>query len=249
MLKGNIGHRAKVMILLLLAFCSHCNINAMKGMWNSPRKYIPLRWQQLDFVYDNGPEMRHLLRIYQHTMQSLGYLNSDLSLKPSGDRLTDAFLDEYYSMATMCEERATKLHDMEVQRSDYIKLRIGILEAESVKRLTILATVFLPLSLGTGLLSMQSRISNVHLVLYDYVGLILNMALLIFIYLAIFRFEYHSRFYRRNVRRIRRIQRAVRPFVVVISISVAVVLLLHLILACLNLFRCRLRRSNGASLG
>ena len=50
---------------------------------------------------------------------------------------------------------------------------IGVKKADSVSRLTLLATVFLPLSLAAGVLSMQTRFSDLHLLLYDLVGVIL----------------------------------------------------------------------------
>ncbi|OQV00480.1 hypothetical protein CLAIMM_05968 [Cladophialophora immunda] len=47
---------------------------------------------------------------------------------------------------------------------------LNIQESASVRRLTILATIFLPLSLSTSILSMQSRFKELHLKLYDLVG-------------------------------------------------------------------------------
>ena len=46
----------------------------------------------------------------------------------------------------------------------------NIQESTSVKRLTILATIFLPLSLSTSILSMQSRFVDLKLKLYDFIG-------------------------------------------------------------------------------
>ena len=46
----------------------------------------------------------------------------------------------------------------------------NIQESISVKRLTILATIFLPLSLSASILSMQTRFANLRLLLYDFIG-------------------------------------------------------------------------------
>lgn len=49
---------------------------------------------------------------------------------------------------------------------------LSVQQADSVSRLTLLAAVFLPLSLAAGVLSMQTRFLDLHLLLYDLVGVI-----------------------------------------------------------------------------
>lgn len=46
----------------------------------------------------------------------------------------------------------------------------NIRESISVKRLSILATIFLPLSLSTSILSMNNRFKELNLILYDFLG-------------------------------------------------------------------------------
>jgi hypothetical protein len=50
--------------------------------------------------------------------------------------------------------------------------------------LSILASVFLPLSLATSILSMQTRFVNLHLLLYDLCGVIVLLATLVFVVLV-----------------------------------------------------------------
>lgn len=47
---------------------------------------------------------------------------------------------------------------------------LNIHESKSVKRLTVLATIFLPLSLSTSILSMEFRFKDLQLRLYDFLG-------------------------------------------------------------------------------
>ena len=47
---------------------------------------------------------------------------------------------------------------------------LNIQESVSVKRLSILASIFLPLSLSASILSMQTRFKDLHLRLYDFLG-------------------------------------------------------------------------------
>jgi hypothetical protein len=51
-------------------------------------------------------------------------------------------------------------------------------QTESVKRLTILAAIFLPLSLSSSLLSMSSKITELGVLWYDYFAISVSMALL-----------------------------------------------------------------------
>jgi hypothetical protein len=70
---------------------------------------------------------------------------------------------------------------------------LNIQESVSVKRLTILAAVFLPLSLATSILSMQTRFIDLHLLLYDFVGVFTIIGsfsvLIYFIVLLILKFK------------------------------------------------------------
>jgi hypothetical protein len=65
---------------------------------------------------------------------------------------------------------------------------VSIDQSESLKRLTVLAVIFLPLSLSSSLLAMSTRFANLHLLLYDFLGvfvLLSSIALLIFITVGI----------------------------------------------------------------
>jgi hypothetical protein len=84
-------------------------------------------------------------------------------------RLRALFVDTYAS----CEEvkkKASRLLTQEEQQYSMYTTTLGIQESESVKRLTILASMFLPLSLAIGMLSMQSRFNSLGYLLYDLVG-------------------------------------------------------------------------------
>ena len=47
---------------------------------------------------------------------------------------------------------------------------LNVRESYSVKRLIIVASIFLPLSLASSVLSMQTRFVDLHLLLYDILG-------------------------------------------------------------------------------
>lgn len=60
-------------------------------------------------------------------------------------------------------------------------------EAQSVRLLSILASLFLPLSLATGLLSMQTRFSDLHYLLYDFFGVLVLLGTIVVAILAVLR--------------------------------------------------------------
>ena len=65
---------------------------------------------------------------------------------------------------------------------------LNVHESESVKRLTILAAFFLPLSLSSSILSMSKRLVDLHLLLYDFVGvftILASLAILLYIVIGL----------------------------------------------------------------
>ncbi|KAK6500977.1 hypothetical protein TWF506_003735 [Arthrobotrys conoides] len=58
-------------------------------------------------------------------------------------------------------------------------------ESHHIRKLAVLATIFLPLSLATGLLSMQTRVSELGNLLYDYVGVVVTLAWILMFYFVL----------------------------------------------------------------
>ena len=69
------------------------------------------------------------------------------------------------------------------------KLCVEENQALSLKRLTLLATIFLPLSLASGLLSMSTRVSQLQLLWYDYAGLCSLLLFCIFVIYKLMSFK------------------------------------------------------------
>src|SRR5207248_2743778 len=68
---------------------------------------------------------------------------------------------------------------------------LNIQESEIVKRLTILAAVFLPLSLATGVLSMQTRFAHLGYLLYDLIGVFLLVGFIAILVFCILKLRVH----------------------------------------------------------
>lgn len=81
--------------------------------------------------------------------------------------------EEIFTIQKFCHQRLSnvKRHLERLNRFFEGKSKaLNIQESVSVKRLTVLAAVFVPLSLSASLLSMQTRFVHLHLLLYDFVG-------------------------------------------------------------------------------
>jgi len=79
-------------------------------------------------------------------------------------------------LARLTEEMENSLKFLDLARN------MG--QASNVHFLTIIATIFLPLSLATGVLSMQSRFKDLGVLLYDFFGVAILFVLLAFLFLG-----------------------------------------------------------------
>ena len=68
------------------------------------------------------------------------------------------------------------------------ELSRGMQEAENVRLLSILASIFLPLSLACGLLSMQTRFAHLHYLLYDFFGVLVLLGTIVALIFVVLRF-------------------------------------------------------------
>ncbi|KAK5046949.1 hypothetical protein LTR84_007303 [Exophiala bonariae] len=80
--------------------------------------------------------------------------------------------------------RATSLQD----RLRLFELSRGLYDAQSIRLLSILASICLPMSLASGILSMQTRFRDLHLLLYDFLGVLVLVGSIISCILLIVRY-------------------------------------------------------------
>lgn len=71
----------------------------------------------------------------------------------------------------------------------FLGMRREMRQTNSVQRLTILATTFLPLSLSAGVLSMQTRFKDLGPLLYDFFGVVVLLGALVFPLLVFLNFQ------------------------------------------------------------
>jgi hypothetical protein len=114
-------------------------------------------------MYENVlSNARAMERAFKYLHESVGANSGPLLQSPF--KVSALELEEY------CE-CAQRLVSYKSRAIEFDKNGIEIEGSESVRRLTTLATIFLPLSLSSSILAMGSRVSELHYRIYDFFGL------------------------------------------------------------------------------
>ncbi|GAB1312864.1 hypothetical protein MFIFM68171_03074 [Madurella fahalii] len=106
----------------------------------------------------------------------------------------------------------------------FLDLARNINQARGIQQLTLLTAIFLPLSLAAGVLSMQSRFKDLGRLLYDFFGVVVLLAAIVFILLRLMSFlssvnEGHNRLKSKN----RFYRETLKPILaILVSITVAI---------------------------
>ncbi|KAI1036149.1 hypothetical protein LB504_011580 [Fusarium proliferatum] len=96
----------------------------------------------------------------------------------------DKFMGIDMELRGFCREannRLQKFSDQIDHDLKYLELARSINQTRGVEQLTLLATVFLPLSLADGVLSMQTRFKDLGTLLYDFFGVVVLLATIVLI--------------------------------------------------------------------
>ncbi|CVL08812.1 uncharacterized protein FMAN_14616 [Fusarium mangiferae] len=97
---------------------------------------------------------------------------------------TNKFMAIEMELRGLCREASEQLQNFS-DRLDhdlkYLELARNINQNRGVQQLTLLATIFLPLSLAAGVLSMQTRFKDLGTLLYDFFGVVVLLAAIVLI--------------------------------------------------------------------
>jgi hypothetical protein len=97
-------------------------------------------------------------------------------------------ITELRGECTRLNRLATRLIGRQERDYNLFLSTLNIHESQSVKRLTILAAIFLPLNLASGILGMQTRFAKLQWLLYDFLGVVIllgQVAILAYIILKV----------------------------------------------------------------
>lgn len=116
-------------------------------------------------------------------------------------------------LQSTCTDLKRTIATLSTKLEDHLRLfelSRGMHEAQNVRLLSILASIFLPLSLASGLLSMQTRFSDLHYLIYDFFGVLVLLGTIVAVILLALTFYLwwqrllaqldRNRMFRKNVR-------------------------------------------------
>ncbi|KAF5630306.1 hypothetical protein F52700_7328 [Fusarium sp. NRRL 52700] len=109
---------------------------------------------------------------------------------PVVDSTSDAnkFMAIDMELRGLCREANERIQNFSDQLEHdlkYLELARDINQTRGVQQLTLLATIFLPLSLAAGVLSMQTRFKDLRTLLYDFFGVVVLLAAIVLIILIL----------------------------------------------------------------
>ncbi|KAJ9150536.1 hypothetical protein NKR19_g5241 [Coniochaeta hoffmannii] len=134
-----------------------------------------LRWQLKKMAADSelygelSDTGRSITEIIESLLEALASTTTDK--QDHSSHLTALGIDLRRSCRDVQARLAKLSGDLE-RRLKFLELRRNIDQTDNVERLTLLATVFLPMSLAAGILSMQTRFTELGDLLYDFVGVV-----------------------------------------------------------------------------
>lgn len=165
--------------------------------------YQGLDYHAVDIHNKQNTQVECLIDTVQDLIDAIDYVIAAIQRSASQENTTKESLinvtsseQEDFIELTRCrcahlKKLSTRIQAYNDRRYNlYVSAR-SIHESESVSNLTTLATGFLPLSLAAGLLSMQTRFSNLGILLYDFVGV--GSLMFAFMFLLYFSLRWFAR--------------------------------------------------------
>ncbi|KAH8717047.1 hypothetical protein GQ44DRAFT_624219 [Phaeosphaeriaceae sp. PMI808] len=113
-------------------------------------------------------------------------LVESLKLQPMNTDETRQFQSLAVDLQSTCTDLKRIMATLSATLENHLRLfelSRGIQDAQKVRLLSILASIFLPLSLATGLLSMQTRFANLHYLIYDFFGVLVLLGSIVIVIL------------------------------------------------------------------
>ena len=95
---------------------------------------------------------------------------------------------EIRGLSAVLEKQASLISTRLDNRLRFLEIGRTLHESRRVQLLSLLAIIFLPLSLASSILSMQTRFVDLHYLLYDFFGVIFLLGTLTFILLGVLLF-------------------------------------------------------------
>ncbi|KAK2041416.1 hypothetical protein LZ31DRAFT_392047 [Colletotrichum somersetense] len=178
---------------------------AFRRVQCDPRRFKVKEWHMRNIVEDAyrlnqfRTTGNQILTTIEALADIAGFATKNVAFGPSSrqDGPAEAESTMFHPTATVvfhCREVKAILDKLDSNIENGLKLlnlsrEIG--QTNSVKRLTLLATIFLPLSLAAGILSMQTRFKDLGALIYDFFGVVvISLAFLFLILLCLTAYDF-----------------------------------------------------------
>ena len=191
--------------LVILLHYLHANLNLFtEYIENLTNGYVKRRRQDFDprssklrrWVLEEIASDAHHYRDLSATVESLsssiealiGVLKTRPTDQEIGAEYSRPFAPLEAELKSCCKDLQQRLNrlsnDLETSLK-YLDAMRNRDQTDAVQLLTTLATIFLPLSLSTGVLSMQSRFKDLGVLLYDFFGVVVLFAAVVMVILGV----------------------------------------------------------------
>jgi hypothetical protein len=136
----------------------------------------------VDSAQDLVDAIEFVISSITRTREEISPRADDSNTSPANvSEAQEEFFERIHGACTQLSKQASRIQAYNERRYNLYVSELNIRGSLSVKRLTALATGFLPLSLGASLLAMDTRFANLNFLLYDFVGVGLLLFFLMFI--------------------------------------------------------------------
>ncbi|CCT75454.1 uncharacterized protein FFB20_10641 [Fusarium fujikuroi] len=191
-------HACLKLFIQFLNFLEKDEIDHAEYAVTDPSK-AELRQWNLKTIVKRSYEYRDLAEMGRKFISTTEYLLdvTNLSFPAPNSQVPNSPLPGHNFKATEIElrflfqeanEQLKKFSDRLDRDLKYLELARNFNQNRSVQQLTLLATVFLPLSLAAGILSMQTRFKDLGVLLYDFFGVVVLLAGIVLIIMIMLNF-------------------------------------------------------------
>ncbi|KAK2595125.1 hypothetical protein QQS21_007151 [Conoideocrella luteorostrata] len=152
------------------------------GTTNIDPAWAELRLWNLRQLTKHSYELRHLREVSDELVSTIESLIDVVKASDVSQRKLSNFVAIEMELRGYCrevEKRLQKLSEDLEQDLKLLELSRNVNQTRGVQQLTLLATIFLPLSLASGVLSMQTRFKDLGSLLYDFFGVIVLLGAIV----------------------------------------------------------------------
>ncbi|KAL1871657.1 hypothetical protein Daus18300_004657 [Diaporthe australafricana] len=115
----------------------------------------------------------------------LDIIKAGLEGEGVGSQKFDVIAADLRALSSDLRRRSREMPNLLAHHLKFLEIQRGMQESNVLWMLSVLASIFLPLSLASGILSMQTRLKDLHDLLYDFCGVVILLLTLVVLFLLL----------------------------------------------------------------